>query len=352
MKIKIREGLEIGDSCPPFIIAEVGSNWQTLDDCIHSVRCAKECGADAVKFQAFNYEALYGVVPDYAAVISIDPDLRIYNSLKDLPISWLPKLKEQADLCEIEFMCSAFSPELIDVVDPFVNIHKLASAEMCHVRMLEKLRSIGKPVFMSTGAHTVEEIGYALAILHDVDLDSKSPPPIVLMYCVAAYPAKEIHLDVIPHYRSDFGCLAGYSDHSTDVLVIPKAANMAGACVLEKHFTAIPDLKSPDREHSLTPTQFKNMVESVRKGSEAYSKTPGPTLDESPMLLRHNRRLLATTDIGVGDTLQEGVNFGIYRALKDMPDALSPFKIDDVKGMYALKEIKAGDGISEDTIGR
>jgi len=116
---------QIGDGCKPFIIAEVGSNWTTLDDCIQSISSAKLCGADAVKFQAFNYDALYGP--------GLMPLVKGHNP--SLPLAWLPKLKDWADTCDIEFMCSAFSPELVEAVNPYVNVHKVASADLSHVRI-------------------------------------------------------------------------------------------------------------------------------------------------------------------------------------------------------------------------
>lgn len=332
MKLQIKPGLEIGDGCPPFLIAEVGSNWTSLDDCLLSIEKAKECGADAVKFQLLTWASLYGPIDQRKRTPS--------GSTPYLPKTWLPKLKEKSDDCDIEFMCSAFSPELIDAVDPYVNIHKLASAEMCHVRMLERLNEIGKPVFMSTGAHTVDEITQSMQIL------GQRTTPLVLMYCVASYPAKEIELDQIRTFRDYFSVLCGYSDHSLDVLVVPQAACDHGACVLEKHFTALPELETPDRGHSLTPDQFKRMVTRIRSsGKTNRTLSSGPGTEENGMINRHNRRLIATQDISRNTVFREGINFGIFRSLRDNPEALSPFEIKRVEGQKAKKEIKAGDGI-------
>src|SRR5688572_30128176 len=125
-------------SAKPYFIAEVGSNWGSLDDCFKSIQLASAAGADAVKFQLFDQHALYGVDRDVALSGVLDPE-------------WLPKLKQKANSVGIDFMCSAFSPELVDAVDPYVHAHKVASCEMTHVRILEKLRHIGKPVILSTG---------------------------------------------------------------------------------------------------------------------------------------------------------------------------------------------------------
>lgn len=328
MKIQIKTGLEIGDNCPPFVIAEVGSNWESLDDCLLSIGMAKDCGADAVKFQAFDAASLYG------------PGSHLQGAeLHTLNLEWLPDLKAQANLCGIEFMCSAFSSELIDAVDPFVNIHKLASAEMCHVRMLEKFAKIGKPLFMSTGAHSIDEIRQSLRIL------GQHTTPIVLMYCVAAYPAQEIDFGVMCDMRAQFSTLVGFSDHTQDIAFIPREAyRIYGASVIEKHVNFMPYIDTPDSAHSLSQDQFRQMVHSIRGERRA---SIGPVPEELPMINRYNRRLIATKDIKIGEHLREGNNFGIYRALQDAHGALSPFKINEVEGKQAKREIKVGEGICE-----
>jgi sialic acid synthase SpsE len=316
--ITLPSGREIGEGKPVFIIAEIGSNWQTLDDCLTSIRGAKAAGADAVKFQAFTWNALYGHGGGESC---------------SLPLDWLPRLKAEADKQNIEFMCSAFSPELVDAVDPFVNVHKVASAECTHVRMLERLHEIGKPVFLSTGAHGLVDIEYALAAL--------GPIPLVLLYCEAAYPARHIDTFNVWRLRDEFGHLVGFSDHTTDVALAPKTAFQYQACVIEKHVTFI-DADTPDSPHSLSGGEFKRMVDVVR-GADIIPL--GPTPGENAMIARHNRRLIATQDIAEGVPLQEGKNFGIYRSLKDEAHAFSPFLIDEVNGCVAKRAIKAGDGI-------
>lgn len=317
----------------PFIIAEIGSNFRNLDDCLHSISMAKVAGADAVKFQLFDEIALYGMVLDRADIYSTVP-----SSLRDnvrawmLQLEWLPALKTKADAVGIEFMCSAFSPELLDAVDPFVRVHKLASAELTHVRMLEKLAKLGKPVIVSTGASGRKDIERALEIL--------KPLPVFLLYCVAAYPAGDIDFRMMEELKA-FGHPVGFSDHTVDWAIIPKAAVDAGACIIEKHMTDIPDVQTPDRPHSLTVDQFKRMVQTIR-GERPFQWGSG---EEKAMILRHNRRLIATQDVAHGAQLLEGVNFGIYRSLKDDTHALSPFHVANVHGKIAAKAIKAGDGI-------
>jgi sialic acid synthase SpsE len=332
--ITLPSGRKIGPGEPVFIVAEVGSNWRTLDDCLTSVVQAQKCGADAVKFQAYHWDALYGV----------STQAPVSDIAGTLPLEWLPKLKAKADQVGIEFMCSAFGPELVDAVNPYVNIHKVASAELTHLRILERVRASGKPVILSTGASGEADIAKAIETLGST--------PTVLLYCVAAYPARAIDLYQIHSLRGRFGVMAGYSDHSTDVETIPALAQSHGAVVIEKHVTFV-DAETPDSLHSLTQDEFTRMVFAIRNEKYRpistppgiYSPLKGPTREEKPMIVRHNRRLIATRDIAADETLKEGENFGIYRSLKDETHAYSPWHIAWVSGRPAKRRVRAGDGI-------
>jgi sialic acid synthase SpsE len=318
------------------IIAEVGSNWTTFEDAKNSIALAKQVGADAVKFQAFDYKALYG--QDFFRNDSQEngKDVWVKSARPgQLPLDWLPKLAEKAKACGIEFMCTAFSPELVAAVDPYVQTHKIASAELTHVRLLEAVRKTGKPVILSTGASGRQDISNALEVLKGSS--------VTLMHCVAAYPARATALPRIRALKEEFGVPVGYSDHSISCDDIPsQAVHTWGATVLEKHFTIIPDVATPDGPHSLTVDQFKYMVDYI-KGRVNYL-SPGHS-EEEGMIQRHNRRLMATHPIAQGEILIEGFNFGAYRALQDEPSALSPWLIKEVVGKSAKRAIAAGEGI-------
>jgi N,N'-diacetyllegionaminate synthase len=321
MTINLPSGTKIGAGHPPYIVAEVGSNIRDFEDAKNSIVLAKSCGASAVKFQLYDYKALYGI------------DGKFDHCL--LQPEWLPKLADKARACGIDFLCTAFSPEGYDLVNEFVPVHKVASAELTHLRLLQKLRTFGKPVILSTGASGEADIRQALGILAGV--------PVILMYCVAAYPARKVRLSTIDKMAAMFKVPVGYSDHTTDVFEIPyTACSRWHVPVLEKHVNFV-NAQGPDAPHSLSTDEFKAMVDHIHEGP---GPTIGPTAEEQPMILRHNRRLIATRDIPVGDALVEGVNFGIYRSLKDDTKAASPWAIDQMNGKPVKRAIPAGDGIS------
>ncbi len=326
----------------PFIVCEIGSNWQTLQHCLDSVTQAKLCGADAVKLQAYSWPALYGI--DQISVVGTIPDGMAVPRWKkmagELPLDWLPALKAQADREGIEFMCTAFSPELIAVVDPYVSVHKVASSDLNYPQLLEAVGKCGKPVLLSTGAASEADIGRALDILDNLDCDT------VLLYCVASYPARTVDLRIMQLLEERFDIDVGFSDHTTDILGAPVVACAWGAMVLEKHVTFFPELDTPDRPHSLTGEEFKLMVDHIRGTREPVI---GPTIEEKAMVLRHRRRLIATTNVVVGEILRYGENYGAYRALEDDDHGLTPFLWNHEhwgpEGKPAARAITKGKGV-------
>lgn len=315
----------------PFIIAEIGSNWTNFGEAKDAISYAKQAGADAVKFQLFDDSAMYG--PGIRGSWYTGP----LATLHQLPQEWLPKLKEKANACGIEFMCSAFSPELYDAVDPFVEVHKIASSELTHPHLLERVKAKGKPILLSVGASSKGDVAQAMQIL-------RGGPQVVLLYCVAAYPARQYNLFKMEDLKQ-FGVPVGLSDHSLDV-VYPalSAVKHFGAVVIEKHVNFALCGKTPDAKHSLSGDDFVYMCEHLR-GKRDSSFNPAP--EERDMFLRHNRRLIAIRDIAVGDAFRYGENFGAYRALEDDSAGVSGFMWQDlVKSSGAKQAIKAGQPIA------
>lgn len=309
----------------PFVIAEIGSNWTSFDEAKDSISAAKMAGADAVKFQVFDYEALFGL------------DRRTDPMENQLPLEWLPKLKEKADACGIEFMCSAFSPELYDVVNPYVLIHKIASSEITYPQILNKVKSFGKPILLSVGASSKGDIELAMKIL-------RGGPQVVLMYCSSAYPSTMYNLFQMDNLKETFHVPVGFSDHSSDVVYPPLSAfTHFQAVAIEKHVT-FNDKKSPDSEHSLTGEDFRFMCDYLRGKRDPKAFNPQP--EEQEMFLLHNRRLIATKDIAIGEPFRYGLNFGCYRSLENDNKGIIGHAWEVVvKSSGAKRALRAGEGI-------
>lgn len=267
----------------PYIIAEVGSNWLHLDDCFESIRLAAKAGANAVKFQYFTAEDLYG----YNAPGIIRRHLG--SDCPELPTDWIRYLAEECKLAGVDFLCTVFNPHKVKDVDPYVKMHKVASAECNYGPLLGMLARTGKPILLSTGAHRFHEVQQGLdAIKINGDV------PVCVMACVSAYPATNVNLFKIDALRKQFPkCKIGYSDHTTDAFYIPKAAiEFHGAVVLEKHFRLDAMNGTPDAGHSLTPVKFQDMVQYI-KGAALIPVYEDRRHDEADMRLYHNRRQTA-----------------------------------------------------------
>ena len=162
---------------------------------------------------------------------------------------------------------------------------------------------------------------------------------LTLLHCVAAYPARYVNMARMLTLQ-EIHPQVGYSDHSTDVAIIPKLAYEMGAEVIEKHFSLDRVTGTPDREHSLNEAEFAIMVKAIHC-------LPLPeSLGEGDMIKRHNRRLIVTEHVSPGDTYVEGKNFGAYRSLKDDAEALSPWLIDMVGGKIAKRQRAPGDALT------
>lgn len=302
------------------IIAEIGSNYHIREDCLASIKKAKLAGADVAKFQLFTHEELYGF-PQPAG----SPDGGQY-----LPRDIIPDLKAFADRCEIEFMCTPFSVDGIDFLDPYVRRFKVASSNLLHYEMLERLNEIKKPVILSTGGHYISQAVVAAGMLKDCD--------VTVMYCVADYPARYINffkmLKLMEHFPK-----VGYSDHSEDILNIPMMAKTYGAVILEKHVNFTNWNDTPDAPHSLSGDEFKLMVNNL-KGREVPIE-----FGEDKMRSHWKVRCIAIKGIECGEKLEYGTNFGIFRSKRLDIFGLNPLEADLLNGKQTNRAYCRGDGI-------
>jgi N,N'-diacetyllegionaminate synthase len=312
----------VKEGSDPYIIAEIGSNFLTLDDCVKSVKAARLAGADCAKFQIFTFKDLYG--------LSAENSPQWYNKKSEFPVDWLQPVKEAANSCGIDLMFSCFQKDMPRYIDHFVSAHKIASSEITNVELLEAVACLGKPIFLSTGGATGNDIELALSILEGCK--------IIINYCVGAYPAHYTNLYKIDKLRK-FGHLVGFSDHSLDpVYLALSAVRNHKAVSIERHFNAV-GANGPDAMHSFNPAQFMNMVDYLKGRKEAFV---GPTAEEVNMIMCNKRRLVALKSIKKGQTLSWSDNFGGYRSLTPENDGISPFAKEHVDGKIAKRDILQG----------
>jgi sialic acid synthase SpsE len=309
-----------------YIIAELGSNWKTHENLYGAITLAKACGADAVKYQYFTSDELYG------------PTYKLDNSFP------LEKLHEKCKATEIDFLCTAFSVEGYERVNPFVDAHKVASSEMSHIRLLDALKKFGKPILLSTGAQGMADVHRAMDHLsdrfyQDVPEKQKFRTPVIPIHCNVSYPAKFVDVRKFLSVAQCSSGLYGFSDHTTSIDVVPAYFREAGVVVYEKHFNPFDFTDTPDAPHSLNRDEFKAFVQALRGDIPEYS-------EENVARLQYVRRVVATSTIKPGDTLKEGVNIGIFRSKKLDANGLNPFGIGALDGKTATRALAAGDGVS------
>ncbi len=250
-------GTPVGGDAPPYVIAEIGSNFnQNLDTAKRLIDVAVEAGANAVKFQLFRANFLYpngGELHDIFKSIELDPD-------------WVPLLERHATERDIHFMASAFDVDSIDVLEAAkVPAHKIASSETTNLGFVHYVASTGKPVIISTGMCDMVDVEEAVNVCLGAGNDQ-----VMLLQCGAMYPlpVENANLKVIPSFASRFKCPVGFSDHTLGQVAAATAVGL-GATVFEKHFTLDRASSGPDHFYALEPQELKAYVAAIHEASAA-----------------------------------------------------------------------------------
>jgi pseudaminic acid synthase len=253
------------------VVAEISANHrQKLSLAQQLIRKAKECGVDAVKFQAYT--------PDTLTINAASPLFRIRHprwggqTLYRLyqkaytPWKWFPSLVRTASREGIAFFATAFDKSSVDFLEDLgVPVHKIASFEIVDIPLIEYAARTGKPLIISTGMATLREIREALTAAR-----SQGCRDITLLKCVSSYPARprDMHLSTIPHMKDKFKCRVGISDHSL-MPAVSLGAVALGASLIEKHFTLSRKTSSPDAFFSIEPDELKALVINAQAVYEA-----------------------------------------------------------------------------------
>ena len=315
------------------IIAEAGVNHNgNLTMAIDLIDKAAEAGADYVKFQTFIASKLVSSAApkaEYQSRNTGDPSGSQQSMLEGLALTF-PDFTLLAGHCRevgIGFLSTGFDEESVRYIDGLgVGFHKVPSGEITNLPYLRLIGSLGKPVIVSTGMATLEEVGQALEVLYQQGLAKKD---ITLLHCTTEYPAppEEVNLKAMQTMREAFGLSVGYSDHTAGIL-IPVAAVAMGACVIEKHFTADRSLPGPDHKASLEPDELAEMVSHIRLVEKATGdgvKQPSPSEIKNIPIARRSIHLLRA--LPEGHLLAES-----DLIMKRPGTGISPMLIDQVIG--------------------
>lgn len=341
-------GRRVGPGYPTYLVAEISANHhQQFDEAVRLLHAAKEAGADAVKLQTYTADTLtINSDRDYFRISGETPwDGRsLYDLYREAftPWEWQPKLKAVAEKIGIELFSTAFDPSAVDFLERMgVPIHKIASFEIVDLPLIEKMAPTGKPLILSTGMATLEEIEEALETARRAGASQ-----VALLKCTSAYPAppEEMNLRTIPHLAETFEVPVGLSDHTlgTETAV---AAVTLGACIVEKHFTLSRACLGPDSAFSSEPKEFKALVESIRTVEKALGKVQYGATSRETKSLMFRRSLFVVRDVKQGEPFtQENV-----RSIRP-GYGLSPKYLEDILGRRASMDIRRGTPLSWDHV--
>jgi pseudaminic acid synthase len=336
-------GREVGDGKPAYIIAEMSANHAgSLERAIEMIHVAKESGADCVKIQTYTPDTM--TIDCHNEYFNIEKGTWEGENLYSLyrkaytPWEWHDKLMAEAKKVGIDFLSTPFDNTSVDFLENLgMDFYKIASFELVDIPFLEYVASKKKPIIMSTGMASLEEINEAVEAIY-----SKGNRQLALMKCSSAYPAKseEMNLSTIVDMKKRFNIPIGLSDHSMGAFSAATAVAL-GANIIEKHFCISRAIKNPDSTFSMEPDEFRDMVNQVREVEKALGKVSYGVSKQEETNACFRRSLFVVKDIAKGETITSDNIRSIRPAY-----GLKPKYYKDVLGKHAVKDLKRGTPLS------
>ena len=340
-------GRIIGDGHPAYIIAEMSANHAgSLERALELVHVAKDAGADCVKIQTYTADTM--TIDCHNEYFQIEKGTwegeKLYGLYQKAytPWEWQEQLRDEAAKVGIDFLSTPFDPRSVDFLEDLgVHFYKIASFELVDIPLLEYVAAKNKPIIMSTGMGTLEEIQEAVDAIY-----STGNRQLALMKCSSAYPAKpeEMNLRTMQDLKERFGVPVGLSDHSMGAFSAATAVAM-GANQIEKHFCISRAVKNPDSSFSMEPQEFREMVEQVREVEKAMGSVQYGVSRQEESNACFRRSLFVVEDIAAGEVLTPEKIRSIRPAY-----GLKPKHYQEVLGRTAKRALRRGTPLSFDDI--
>jgi sialic acid synthase len=336
-------GTLINDNSECYVIAEIGHNHQgSLQKAKDLFRSARECGADAVKMQKRDNKTLYTrklYDSPYDNENSFGDTYGAHREALEFGSDEYAELKKYAKELGITMFATAFDFKSADFLAKLdMPAYKIASGDLKNTPLLKYVAKIGKPMFVSTGGGTLDDVKRAYYTIMAIN------PKLCLMQCTASYPVEpqDMNLSMIPIFRQNFPeVVVGLSDHQSGIIMSP-IAYVLGARVVEKHFTLNHAWKGTDNPFSLEPIGLRKMVRDLRRvhvalGDGVKKVLPG----ETKPLLKMAKKLVAAHDLPSGHKMaMEDI------AMKSPGDGLPPYEIESVIGKKTRRPLKEDDSLA------
>ncbi|WP_370088952.1 pseudaminic acid synthase [Ekhidna sp.] len=298
---------EISDKSAVFIIAELSANHNgSLETALETIKAAKRAGADAIKLQTYTADTMTidSDLDDFIIKGTVWEGQNLYKLYQEAytPWEWHEALfKEAADQGLICFS-SPFDISAVDFLEKLnVPAYKIASFEITDIPLIEYVASKKKPIILSTGIATIEDINLALETCRNAGNND-----LVLLKCTSSYPApiEEANMRMVSDFAQKFGVLTGLSDHTIGSTA-PVVATCFGAKVIEKHFILDRSIGGPDATFSMNEEEFTLMVKSVREAEKAIGAVNYDLTEKQIAGKRFSRSLYVVENIKKGEALSE-----------------------------------------------
>lgn len=340
-------GRPVGDGAPAYIIAEMSANHAgSIERALEMIHVAKEAGADCVKIQTYTPDTM--TIDCHNQYFNIEKGTWEGENLYSLyqkaytPWEWHKQLCDEAAKAGIDFLSTPFDNTSVDFLEELgMSFYKIASFELVDIPLLEYIASKNKPIIMSTGMGSIEEIIEAVDAIY-----STGNRQLALMKCSSAYPAKseEMNLATICDMKKRFDIPVGLSDHSMGAFSAATAVAL-GANIIEKHFCISRAIKNPDSTFSMEPDEFRDMVDQVREVEKAMGKVSYGVSKQEETNACFRRSLFVVKDIAAGEKLTPENIRSIRPAY-----GLKPKYYKEVLGKVAKHAIRRGTPLSFEDI--
>jgi sialic acid synthase SpsE len=339
--------LEIGEGLPPHLIAEIGLNHNgSLELAEQMIFQASLSGASIVKFQKRSPKDL-AVAAFLDAPFEKCPAMgktqRIVRERLELSLDEYRRLRAYAESLGLIFCASAFDlPSFEFLQQAGVPIIKLASHSVTNGPLLQKVADSKLPVICSFGGTTEEERDRAFALLKN--------NPLVILHCVSSYPTQDqlVKLDTIGYLRERYQVPVGFSSHEEGI-DISVAATLLGACMVERHFTLDRAMVGLDQPISLTPNEFSEMAQKIRRLQKVRGVNAGVMPEEQAAKYAYHVAVCSVEEIPAGTRISEAM-LTCKQPLGDPEKYFTGFELDQVAGRTAKQAIAADTPIPRDAI--
>lgn len=330
-----------------YIIAEMSANHAGKKELAYEIiENAAKAGADCVKIQTYTADTL--TIDCDAEPYQIHGGLwdgynyyRLYQDAMT-PWEWQADLKKKCEECGVDFLSTPFDNTAVDFLEGIgIEFYKIASFELVDIPLIEYVASKHKPIIMSVGMGSIEEIQDALDACYKHDNHD-----VTLLKCCSQYPTQfeDMNLATIPDMKERFGVNVGLSDHSPGSLG-PVIATTLGATVIEKHVCLSHEIETPDSGFSMTMDEFAQMVQDVRNTETILGRATYELTEHEKNGLKSRRSLAAVKDIAEGEEFTKENVRSIRPAV-----GIKPKYYEEILGKKAKRAYRFGDGIDEDEL--